>query len=128
MAITRVTYFKVPKAADRQALVSLYRAMPTKALKILSPSWLVAIASLWLLTTNWWQNGAPYIRSVKAGPALADARSQGFTFAAISVFDSLEDMQYYDKGCTAHAELRTFAQSVHEGAMVVYFEDALANE
>ncbi|KIH89736.1 stress responsive A/B barrel domain protein [Sporothrix brasiliensis 5110] len=106
MAITRVTYFKVPKAADRQALVSLYRAMPTKALK----------------------NGAPYIRSVKAGPALADARSQGFTFAAISVFDSLEDMQYYDKGCAAHAELRTFAQSVHEGAMVVYFEDALANE
>lgn len=35
--ITRVTYFKVPKVADQQALVSLYRAMPTKALKVSPP-------------------------------------------------------------------------------------------
>lgn len=78
------------------------------------------------LTADVFQNGQPYIRSVRAGPAKADPRSQGYTFAAISVFDSLEDMQYYDNGCAAHAELRGFAQSVHEGAMVVYFEDALA--
>ncbi|CAK7221621.1 hypothetical protein SBRCBS47491_004591 [Sporothrix bragantina] len=106
MPLTRVTYFKVPKAADQQALVALYRAMPTKALK----------------------DGKPYIRSVRAGPAKDDPRSKGFTFAAISVFDSLADMQYYDSGCAAHAELRSFAQSVHEGAMVVYFEDAIGAE
>ncbi|CAK7232330.1 hypothetical protein SCUCBS95973_008223 [Sporothrix curviconia] len=106
MPLTRVTYFKVPKAADQQALVSLYRAMPTKALK----------------------DGKPYIRSVRAGPAKDDPRSKGFTFAAISIFDSLADMQYYDNSCPAHAELRNFAQSVHEGGMVVYFEDAIGAE
>ncbi|CAK7235120.1 hypothetical protein SEUCBS140593_009175 [Sporothrix eucalyptigena] len=103
MPLTRVTYFKIPKVADQQALIAYYRAMPTKAVK----------------------DGKPYIRSVRAGPAKDDPRSKGFTFAAISVFDSLADMQYYDNGCAAHAELRSFAQSVHEGAMVVYFEDVL---
>ncbi|KAL1889574.1 hypothetical protein Sste5346_008823 [Sporothrix stenoceras] len=104
MAITRVTYFKIANAADWQKLIPMYRAMPTKALK----------------------NGKPYIRSVKAGPAKDDPRSQGYTFAAISTFDSLEDMRYYDDGCEAHAELRSYVQSVHNGAMCVYFEDAVA--
>ena len=70
------------------------------------------------------QDGRPYIRSVSAGPAEDDPRSKGFNFAAVSVFDSLADMRYYDNGCAAHVELRTFARSVSEGAMVVYFEDA----
>jgi hypothetical protein len=71
------------------------------------------------------QNGKPYIRSVRAGPTKADTRSQGYTFSAISVFDSVEDMTYYDNECKAHQELRAFARSVSQGAMVVYFEDAV---
>lgn len=37
MAITRVTYFKIAKAADMQKLIPMYRAMPTKALKVSPP-------------------------------------------------------------------------------------------
>lgn len=72
------------------------------------------------------QDGKPYIKSVKAGPAKPDQRAQGFTFAAISVFDSVKDMEYYDNECAAHAELRAFAKNVHSGAMMVYFEDGVA--
>jgi hypothetical protein len=35
-------------------------------------------------------------------------------------------MEYYDNGCAAHAELREFAKTVHNGAMMVYFEDGVA--
>jgi hypothetical protein len=62
---------------------------------------------------------------VKAGMAFPDQRAQGYTVAVQSTFASKEDMAYYDNGCTAHAELKGFAKSVHQGSMVVYFENAL---
>jgi hypothetical protein len=43
-----------------------------------------------------------------------------------SRFRTEEDMKYYDDGCVTHAELKRFAKSVHEGAMMVYFKDVLA--
>lgn len=69
------------------------------------------------------QHGKPYIISVTAGEAKPDQRAQGFTFAAISVFSSVDDMVYYDNECAAHAELKAFAKTVHQGAMMVYFEN-----
>ncbi|CAK7229829.1 hypothetical protein SBRCBS47491_007379 [Sporothrix bragantina] len=101
--VNRVTLFKIPNVEDQQKLASLYRDMPTKAVK----------------------DGKPYICSVHAGPTKADTRNQGYTFAAISVFNSVEDMVYYDNECAAHQELKGFAKSVNQGAMMVYFEDAL---
>jgi hypothetical protein len=71
------------------------------------------------------QDGKPYIRSVRAGRAKLDQRAQGFTIAVISVFDSVEDMTYYDNECAAHAELKAFAKTVHQGAMMVFFENEL---
>jgi hypothetical protein len=68
------------------------------------------------------QDGKPYIVSVKAGPAAADQRAQGYTVAVFSVFKSLEDMKYYDNDCAAHAALKVVAKSVHQGVMMVYFE------
>jgi len=68
------------------------------------------------------KDGKPYIISVAAGPAFADQRSQGYTVAVVSVFASKEDMVYYDNECEAHGRLKIVAKSVHEGAMMVYFE------
>jgi hypothetical protein len=59
---------------------------------------------------------------VDAGAAFAEQRSQGYTVAAISVFACKEDMVYYDNECEAHGRLKVVAKSVHEGAMMVYFE------
>jgi hypothetical protein len=59
---------------------------------------------------------------VNAGPTFPDQRSQGYTVAALSVFASKEDMVYYDNECEAHGKLKAIAKSVHQGAMMVYFE------
>lgn len=68
----------------------------------------------------------PYIRSVTAGFAAADQRAQGFTVVALSVFESVEDMKYYDEGDAAHAQLKAFAKSVHQGVVMVYFENEVS--
>ena len=67
-------------------------------------------------------SGKPYILSVSAGEAFPDQRAQGFTVAVVSVFSSVEDMVYYDNECQAHAALKAFAKTVHQGVMMVYFE------
>lgn len=62
---------------------------------------------------------------MKAGTASPNPRDQGFNFAVQSTFASPEDMAYYDNECSAHAELKSFVKTVHSGAMMVYFENAL---
>ncbi|PHH91913.1 hypothetical protein CDD83_9780 [Cordyceps sp. RAO-2017] len=102
--IHRVTLFKIPKPEDQQHLLSIYKQMPEKAVK----------------------DGKPYILSVTAGTAKPDQRAQGYTVAVISVFQSVDDMTYYDNECQAHAELKSFAKTVHQGAMMVFFENELS--
>ncbi|KAK0389057.1 hypothetical protein NLU13_2633 [Sarocladium strictum] len=101
--INRITLFKIPNEDDRKKLLDIYREMPTKAVK----------------------NGKPYIRSVTAGTAKDDQRAQGYTVAVQSVFDSVDDMIYYDNECAAHGNLKAFAKTVHQGAMMVFFENEL---
>ncbi|KAL7905162.1 stress responsive A/B barrel domain-containing protein [Trichoderma velutinum] len=101
--IHRVTLFKIPNAVDQEKLLEIYRNMPIKALK----------------------NNKPYILSVTAGSTKPDQRAQGYTVAVHSEFESLDDMVYYDNECVAHAELKAFAKMVHQGAMMVYFENQL---
>ncbi|QGA16426.1 hypothetical protein EYB26_004093 [Talaromyces marneffei] len=102
--ITRVTLFKIPDQADQEKLLNIYKEMPYKAKK----------------------NGKPYILSVTAGPAFEDQRNQGFTVAAISVFESTEDMAYYDNECEAHQSLKVVANTLHKGVMMVYFRSVVA--
>ncbi|KAF1843676.1 uncharacterized protein K460DRAFT_316303 [Cucurbitaria berberidis CBS 394.84] len=99
--INRITLFKIPDAEDQEKLLAVYREMPKNAKK----------------------DGKPYVISVTAGPAFPDQRSQGYTVAAVSVFASKEDMVYYDNDCAAHAALKKVAKSVHQGVMMVYFEN-----
>ncbi|CBY00157.1 hypothetical protein IAQ61_011097 [Plenodomus lingam] len=99
MPIRRVALFKVRKEEDRQKLLDMYNAMSTKAVK----------------------NGRPYIRSIEAGPTQQDARAQGYTVAATSIFESEEDQKYYDEECPAHAEMKAAAKGFVEGMLMVYF-------
>lgn len=102
--VFRVTLFKIPSKDDQAKLIDVYRGMKQKALK----------------------DGKPYILSATVGPTVDDARNQGYTVAAMSTFASVEDMQYYDNECTAHSELKRLAKTLHKGAMMVYFQNALS--
>ena len=101
--IHRVTLFKIPSQEDQARLIDIYRTLPARALK----------------------DGKPYILSATVGPAYDDARNQGYTLAALSVFGSKDDMQFYDTDCQAHGELKVVAKTLHQGAMMVYFSNAL---
>lgn len=60
---------------------------------------------LFVDTKNKPQDDKPYVTG-KAYKLYDDARSQGYTFVARTVFESLDDMRYYDEGCEAHAALK----------------------
>ncbi|RXG44111.1 hypothetical protein VDGE_30151 [Verticillium dahliae] len=103
MTINRITLFKIAKEDDRATLLGFYKTLQQSALK----------------------DGKPYILGVKAGVAAPNPRDQGYTVAVQSTFASTEDMAFYDNECAGHAKLKAFVKTVHEGAMMVYFENAL---
>jgi len=45
---------------------------------------------------------------VNATKSIDDPRRQGFKVVAVTKFDSLEDMKYYDEECMAHKKLKKF--------------------
>lgn len=56
------------------------------------------------------------------GAADEDARSQGYTFVSKTEFASMDDMKYYDSGCKAHDDLKTFVKTLDvKGVLTVYF-------
>lgn len=101
--IHRVTLFKIPSKEDQARLIDIYRTLPARALK----------------------DDKPYILSATVGPTNDDTRNQGYTLAALSVFATIEDMKYYDEECAAHGELKKVAKTLHQGAMMVYFSQAI---
>lgn len=101
--IHRVTLFKIPSQEDQTRLIDIYRTLPARALK----------------------DDKPYILSATVGPTYDDMRNQGYTLAALSVFATIDDMKYYDEQCAAHGELKKVAKTLHQGAMMVYFSNAL---
>ena len=79
-----------------------------------------------ILTRSANQDGQPYILRCVAGPAVDDARSQGYTLAAQTTFTSLDDMKYYDNECEAHAALKAVAKGKVEGPpLMVCFDNAV---
>lgn len=119
--IHRVTLFKIPKKEDQETLLEKYKVAQQKALKVIpSDTYFQHQGS-----AHQMQDGKPYIVAVEAGPTKDDARNQGYTVCAKSTFKSQEDFDFYDKTCTAHAEIRKFAASVHQGVMMVYFSSVV---
>jgi hypothetical protein len=125
-----VTLFKIPDPANQEKLANIYKEMPTKAKKVFHAHIAVYLLNAvgfcmhneWLLRC--YQDGKPYIVSVKAGPTIEDQRNQGYTLAAVSTFASLEDMKYYDTGCEAHDALKVEARQMHQGILVVFYESS----
>ncbi|KAK4947314.1 hypothetical protein LTR10_013682 [Elasticomyces elasticus] len=103
--IKRVTMFKVPKEEDIDAVIAKYGEMRSTAQK----------------------NGAPYIFSNEASRVLnsSEERAQGFTVIAITTFDSMEDVEYYDKECAAHKKLREFIATRRTGFATLHFASEL---
>ncbi|KIX98494.1 uncharacterized protein Z520_05795 [Fonsecaea multimorphosa CBS 102226] len=60
------------------------------------------------------KDGKPYIRSIIAKPTIANRLDNGYNFVAITTFDSLEDLEFYDKECPAHKKLKEFSNQVTE--------------
>ena len=99
------------------ALACLFPALSSLPAKPLSLSIELTAAS-----TCTFQDGTPYILSVKAGKTFAeDQRAQGYTVAVMTTFASKADFDYYDTECAAHKELKAFAANVHQGNLMVYF-------
>ncbi|KAI0862953.1 stress responsive A/B barrel domain-containing protein [Xylaria cubensis] len=105
--IHRVTMFKLPSPPDQMKLLEAYKVLEREHKK---------------------EDGKPYILSMKTGVTISDPRSRGWTVVNKAEFASLEDMQYYDKECKAHAALKEKVKTlgiqggVLYGVMVVYFE------
>ncbi|KAK0718880.1 hypothetical protein B0T21DRAFT_374336 [Apiosordaria backusii] len=100
--IFRTTMFKVPDPANQKKLVEAYERLAVEQKK----------------------DGKPYILYACAGAANPDQRSKGYTVVANMKFASLEDMNYYDNECPAHAALKKAGGGfgVLEPPLVVYFE------
>ncbi|KAI5269653.1 hypothetical protein E4T47_06893 [Aureobasidium subglaciale] len=102
--VHRITMFKVPDSSNIQPILDKYTTLAQEAKK----------------------DGKPYILRCVAGPAVNDARSQGYTLAAQTTFASLDDMKYYDTECEAHAALKAVAKGkIEPPPLVVYFDSAV---
>jgi hypothetical protein len=74
------------------------------------------------------QDGSAYILRCVAGPAVDDARSQGYTLAAQTTFSNLDDMKFYDNECEAHAALKAVAKGKVDGLpLMVCFDNAVGS-
>ncbi|KAK4227530.1 hypothetical protein QBC38DRAFT_477676 [Podospora fimiseda] len=100
--IHRTTMFKIPDEQNQEKLVDLYRK----------------------LAKDQKRNGKPYILYSTAGKSNPDQRSKGYTVISHMRFSNLDDMNYYDNECEAHAVLKKEGGNlgVAEPPLVVYFE------
>ncbi|KAH9859492.1 hypothetical protein IAQ61_011273 [Plenodomus lingam] len=97
--IIRLTLFKLPDQSILDQAIEKYSTLTKDALK---------------------QN-TPYIQSSSAHRLHDDARSQGYTLLARTVFASREDMDYFDKEDGAHGGLQAVIRpGLGEMPLVVY--------
>ncbi|KAF3356366.1 hypothetical protein VdG1_03877 [Verticillium dahliae VDG1] len=94
-------YLEIAKEDDRATLLGFSKTLQQSALKVGTQTRVLRRG-----------RGAQ-----PAGPGLHRGR-------AVDV-RSTEDMAFYDNECAGHAKLKAFVKTVHEGAMMVYFENAL---
>ena len=122
--VHRITMFKIPDPSNIQPILDKYSTMAQDAKKVcFHPCYKLAHGSDIDFST---QDGKPYILRCVAGPAVNDARSQGYTLAAQTTFSSLDDMKYYDNECEAHAALKAVAKGkVEPPPLMVCFDNAV---
>ncbi|KZM26427.1 hypothetical protein ST47_g2431 [Ascochyta rabiei] len=70
------------------------------------------------------RDGKPYIQQATAHRLYDDPRSQGYTLAARTVFNSKADMDFYDNECAAHTAIKSFIKPKVGGPSLVTYMDA----
>ncbi|EME50309.1 hypothetical protein DOTSEDRAFT_41413 [Dothistroma septosporum NZE10] len=100
--VKRLTFFKVPKEEDIDAVLKVYATLRKNATK----------------------DGQPYIVSNVARRILntSSALSEGYTIMSQSVFKDHKDHDFYDKECSAHKELKKTTSKVRTGVMTIVSE------
>lgn len=137
--IIRVTMFKVPKKEDQEVMLKNYEEVgrTNSKVSILSsttrvPLYLLSFPEFICQSSKEYsqpigQDGKPYILSLEAGPTYEDARNQGYTLVAKTVFKNIEDFEYYDKECQAHKEFKAKGKTLDvQGMMMVFFSPSVA--
>lgn len=149
--ITRMTFFKVSKKEDQEAMIKNYEYLKANNKKARSPhpastphshSYSPSIPmpqtqlsiSHRTVQPDIQQNGKPYILSLEAGPLFTDPRStptghsSGYTFVSKTTFASKEDFDFYDTECEAHKWLKAQAKtltSIEGPPLMTYFTPAV---
>ncbi|UPX15465.1 uncharacterized protein EKO05_0005911 [Ascochyta rabiei] len=100
--IIRMTLFKLSDAAVIQEAIQKYSTLTQDAVK----------------------DGKPYIQQATAHRLYDDPRSQGYTLAARTVFNSKADMDFYDNECAAHTAIKSFIKPKVGGPSLVTYMDA----
>ncbi|KAL5113511.1 hypothetical protein ACEQ8H_008619 [Pleosporales sp. CAS-2024a] len=67
-----------------------------------------AIQSYATLQQDARRDGKPYILMATANPTHQDARNQGYNVVARTMFQSKDDMDYYDNSCEAHSAIKAW--------------------
>jgi len=101
--VERITMFKIPNDADRERVLEQYKILEKTAVR----------------------DGKPYIVSLAVGPIVPTPRSKGFNVGVKSTFATIDDMNYYDTECPAHAALKVVAAPVAEDLLTAYYESVL---
>ena len=120
--IRRITLFKIPSESDISAVLSAYDVLMTTNLKVLLSFPPLPISPS--LTNLQLQDSKPYILSCIASRVYntSEARSEGYTVAVQSTFASKEDVEFYDKECPAHKELKKVTTPAHRGLCTLLME------
>jgi hypothetical protein len=119
MPLLRVTLFKIPDPADVETTLASYEKLKANNSKVASR--LVRSPSLGTPSDKSLQDGKPYILQQSASKLYDDARTQGYTVSARTIFSSLDDMKYYDEECAAHNELKSVVKSLVKGGPPLIF-------
>lgn len=123
--VRRITLFKIPSESDIEAVLKAYDVLKQTNKKVMIP-----IPSLSRLLYEHYQDGKRYILSCDANRVYnhSEERSQGYTVAVQSTFASKEDVDYYDKECEAHKELKKVSTPAHKGLCTLLMESKNADE
>ncbi|KAI4622430.1 uncharacterized protein J4E87_006372 [Alternaria ethzedia] len=101
--IVRLTMFKIPDQDMVKEAIQMYNTLAQDAKK----------------------DGKTYIQLAQANATYDDPRSQGYTMLARCIFESKEDMDYYDNQDEAHAKIKAhFKPKVNSPPLVLYSDMA----
>jgi hypothetical protein len=128
--VRRITLFKIPSESDITEVLAAYDVLMATNLKVSYlplfrpvPSFPFPLPSPHP-THILLQDSKPYIMTCVASRVYntSESRSEGYTVAVQSTFANKEDVEFYDKECPAHKELKKITTRVHRGLCTLLME------